>query len=91
MKRSCQRHTQVFDLPVAAMIAEVPQAIAAQKHDTGAPDMFLRAQGSRHDVVQALTVGSRNGEADPIAHPPRLARLQAGGNPQTDSFVAVNP
>ncbi|MEE3156116.1 MAG: AsmA-like C-terminal region-containing protein, partial [Pseudomonadota bacterium] len=41
--------------------------------------------------VQALTVGSRNGEADPIAHPPRLARLQAGGNPQTDSFVAVNP
>jgi len=23
MKRSCHRHTQVFDLPVAAMIAEV--------------------------------------------------------------------
>ena len=25
IKRSCQRHTQVFDLPVAAMIAEVPR------------------------------------------------------------------
>jgi hypothetical protein len=24
MKRSCQRHTQVFDFPVAAMIARVP-------------------------------------------------------------------
>ena len=26
MNRSCQRHTQVFDLPVAAMIATVPSS-----------------------------------------------------------------
>lgn len=53
--------------------------------------MFLWTQGRRHDVVQALTVGGRNGEADPITHPPRLTRQQASGNPQLDSFVPVNP
>ncbi|WP_336952247.1 hypothetical protein, partial [Sphingobium aromaticivastans] len=31
------------------------------------------------------------GESDAIAHPLRLARQQADGNPPPDSFVPVNP
>ena len=31
MKRSCQRHTHVFDLPVAAMIATVPMPSAVSR------------------------------------------------------------
>ena len=42
MKRSCQRQTQVFDLPVRRMISFVPTPIGGQKDDLGPPDMLLR-------------------------------------------------
>jgi hypothetical protein len=51
MNRSCQRQMQVFDLPVAALIAIVPSpsSIIAQQNDTSTPDMFLQASGSGHN------------------------------------------
>src|SRR5512147_9600 len=41
MYRSCQRQTQVFDLPVSRMIAWVPRAAAI--HDPRTPDVLLDA------------------------------------------------
>ena len=67
------------------------QALAAQQHDTGSPDMLLRTEGSQYNVAQTLTVGGGNGETDTIAHPFRFARQQAVGNLQSDSFVPANP
>lgn len=41
-KRSCQRHAQVFDLPVRRMTSTVPLPSGGQTHDLGAPDMLLQ-------------------------------------------------
>ena len=67
------------------------KTVAAEQHDTGSPNMLLRAQRRRHYAAQPFAVGSRKGKSDTIAHPAGLARQRADGNPQTDSFVPVNP
>src|SRR5882762_1126027 len=41
MKRSCQRQTQVFDLPVCRMISLVADPRSRQKDDLGSPHMLL--------------------------------------------------
>ena len=56
MNRSCQRQTQVFDLPVEAMIAPVPIASADNK--------MIRARLTcRCGEVAAKTIASRRGRA----------------------------
>ena len=62
MNRSCQRQTQVFDLPVAAMIAFVPRPSARQQHDPGAPDVLLRRVAVGDDAFKTLPVAI--GEAE---------------------------
>ena len=52
MKRSCQRQTQVFDLPVSAMIADGAETVGAQQHDPRPPDVLLRALAIRDDRLQ---------------------------------------
>ena len=66
------------------------KTIAAEQHDAGSPNMLLRAQRCRRYVAQSLAVGFGQGESDTIAHPPRLARQNANGNPQSDSLGGVD-
>ena len=46
MKRSCHRHTQVFDLPVAAMIAEVPKPSLLSKTIRARQTCFCGLKGA---------------------------------------------
>ena len=91
MKRSCQRQTQVFDLPVAAMIAFVPSPSARQKHDPSSPDVLLRRIAVGNDRIKTLTVAVRKGKGNARAHAPELARAQFKGNPPRNSFVRRKP
>ena len=64
VNRSCQRHTQVFDLPIAVMIAtltilsSVSRTIRARWRTT-----------RRLDCLLPCPVRCRDGNADPAAHP----------------------
>jgi len=69
-KRSCQRHTQVLDLPVCRMISTVPAAVDAQQDDLGAPDVLLWRIAVFDESHQSLAIGRRNGEGYSCAHAP---------------------
>ena len=64
-----QRHTQVLELAVAAMIRRA-QTLATQKDNTRPPDVASPAHGVRDDRLQSLTVTRRDGEGDTCADLP---------------------
>ncbi len=72
MKRSCQRHTQVLDLPVSAMIAEVPRPSPLSNMMRARQTCFCGLLGFDDDRLQSLTIAERYGEGDTVAHAPEL-------------------
>ena len=66
-KRSCQRQTQVLDLPVSHMIAFVP-APRAQQYDLRPPDMLLRCVAVFDQSDEPIKVGGRDGYGNARAH-----------------------
>ena len=59
MKRSCQRHTQVFDLPVRRMISTVPSPSADSRTISARQTCFCGALRSR-------TIASRRRRSDAL-------------------------
>lgn len=74
-KRSCQRHTQVFDLPVCHMISTVPTPSALSRMISAHQTCFCGA----------LRIGRRNGEGYSCAHAPHSHTHSPKKN--TDSYV----
>ena len=89
MKRSCQRQTQVFDVPVWRMIALVPKP-SADRSTICPPDMLLRSVAVLdHGLQPSRTAGVT--EHGFRCACPRLARRVSNGNPQRDSNVRFYP
>jgi hypothetical protein len=59
MNRSCQRQTQVLDLPVSPHDLVRADAVGGQQDDLGSPDMLLRALRSRRGSVAAAILPFR--------------------------------
>ena len=91
MKRSCQRQTQVFDLPVRRMISLVPTPSARQQNDLGAPDMLLRGVAIPSERCQTAAVTGGESDGNSGAHAAKLARDESAGNPLRDSNVRFDP
>jgi hypothetical protein len=66
--RSCQRQTQVLDLPVSRMIAFVPMPSAAQQHDLRPPNVLLRRVAVLDQSAKPIKVGGRDGNANAGSH-----------------------
>src|SRR3954463_3198069 len=73
MNRSCQRQTHGLDLPVRCRIVLVPRSSAVARMISARPTCFLRAAAIGHHRLQAGTLGGRNLDGDPVAHPTDLA------------------
>lgn len=58
------------------------QAIGAQQHDAGAPDVLLRRVAGRHEDVQPKAIRGREREGDAAAHPDRFTGHSAKRNPR---------
>jgi hypothetical protein len=59
MKRSCQRQTQVLDLPAAHDLVGA-EPVPAQQDDFGLPDLILRRIAIPHDRLQREAIGRHN-------------------------------
>ena len=59
MNRSCQRQTQVFDLPVRRMISLVPTPSALERMIAAPPDVFCEA-------LRSLVIASRRPRTDRV-------------------------
>ena len=70
MKRSCQRQTQVLDVPLPAHDFGGDAAIRRQQHDPATPNVLLWAIPIRYHRLQTSTVGSANFNDNPGAHAP---------------------
>jgi len=97
MKRSCHRHKQVLDLPVAAMIAVVPKSCSVSR-TIRARQRCLRGEPRAETIASSPTLS----EADTsIVIPVRIQRHRTslrnretkygGANPKTDPSVSINP
>ena len=82
-KRSCQRQTQVFDLPVRRMISTVPTPSAVSRTISARQTCFCGRVAVLDDQLQAAAIGRRNGDGYSCAHAPdshalRQRESQAG-------------
>ena len=91
MKRSCQRHTQVFDLPVRRMIALVPTPVRAQQDYLSPPDMLVRAVAVPRQRLQTAAVGRLKRRWNFLFACDRLVCIQVPRNPLPDSNVSRAP
>ena len=80
-KRSCQRQTQVFDLPVRRMISTVPTPSALEQNDLGPPDVLLGGVAVADERLQAAAIGGRDVDGDSGAHAPDSHAIQLAGIP----------
>ena len=53
---ACQRHTQVFDLPVRRIISLVTDTVCARQDDLGPPDMLMRCVAIPYDRAQTAAI-----------------------------------
>jgi hypothetical protein len=90
MKRSCQRHTQVFDLSVRRMISIGTDAVDAQQDDLSLPDVLMRALRSHASVAKRRRSAGLRVMQIPFASP-RHARNEPAGKPCWDSNVRFDP
>ncbi len=67
-KRSCQRQTQVLDLPVSRMIAFVPTPCGAEQDDLRPPDVLLRRVAVPDQSAEPIKVGRRDGKGNTRSH-----------------------
>ena len=70
-----------FALASTAHDLDRADAIGAQKHDPGSPDMLLGAVAVGHHRFETSTVGGRRIDDDPLAHAPDSHPPRAEGNP----------
>ena len=81
MKRSCQRQTQVLDVPVCAHDLGGAAAIRRQQHDPRSPDVLLRAVPIRHHRLQTSPVSSVHFNGNSGAHVPNSHTGHRAGIP----------
>jgi DNA-binding transcriptional LysR family regulator len=90
MNRSCRRQTQVAGLPVADMIALVPVP-SADKSTIRARQTYFCGE----DGAELIAARRRRSLGDTITQflcaSPSIAHLETQRNPNSDSFVPVNP
>ena len=72
MKRSCQRHTQVFDLPVRRIISLVPTPSALNRTILGPPDMLMRCVAIPYDRAQTAAINGLEKNGNSGSHAPDL-------------------
>ena len=89
MNRSCQRQTQVLDLPVWRMISLVPSALGRKQHDLGSPDVLLRRVAVLDQSLKPIHVGRSDGKGNAGAHvaqtrTPRVRRESPSGIKMSD-------
>ena len=70
MNRSCQRQTQVFDLPVRRMISLVPTPSALERMIAAPPSVFLRGVTVPGDRFKSAADGPRDRDGNSRAHAP---------------------
>jgi hypothetical protein len=70
MNRSCQRQTQVFDLPVRRMISLVPTPSPLERMIAAPPSVFLRGVTVPGDRFTSATDGPRDRDGNSGAHAP---------------------
>ena len=89
-KRSCQRQTQVFDLPVAPHDLDRAEAIGRKQHDLGPPGMLLRGVAVAEDRLQAAAIGGGEVDGYPGAHAPDSHAAAAGNPPRIQMSDAIH-
>ena len=70
MNRSCQRQTQVFDLPVRRMISLVPTPSALERMIAARQACFCEALRSLVDRFKSAADGPRDRDGNSGAHAP---------------------
>ena len=81
MNRSCQRQTQVFDLPVSAMIAEVPRPSALRRTIRARQTCFCGALGSATIASNRWRSRDEIVKEMPLRMPQTRTRTQRKGIP----------
>lgn len=69
--RSCQRQTQVLDLPVRRLISVAPTPVRTHQHDLGSPNVVLRPIAISHECSQTQTI--EGGKSDGV--PARMRQM----------------
>jgi hypothetical protein len=67
MKRSCERHTQAFDLPVRRMTSLV---IGAQQDNLTPPDVLMRRITIPRERGRAAAISGLKSDGNSRSHPP---------------------
>src|SRR5258708_1519889 len=70
MKRSCQRQTQVFDLPVRRTISLVPNPVRAQQHDLSPPDVLVWGVAVPREHLQTAATRGLESDGNSGSHAP---------------------
>jgi hypothetical protein len=74
MKRSCQRQTQVFDLPVRRIDLVRPGPVDSEQDDRGPPNMLLPGVAIFDESFKPLPLGRRNRDWSFLRASRRLVR-----------------
>ena len=69
MKRSCQRQTQVFDLPVRRIISGA-NTVRAQQDDLSPPDMLVRRVAIPREHLQTAAISGLESDGNSGSHAP---------------------
>ena len=69
-KRSCQRQTQVLDLPVSAHDRVRAEPFSAQQYNPGPPDVLLGGVPIVDQETKPIKIGRRDRKGDASSHRP---------------------
>jgi hypothetical protein len=73
MKRSCQRHTQVFGFPVRRLIPLVSTPSALNRTiDLSLPDMLMRAVAIPREHLKTVAINRLESDGNSGSHAPDL-------------------
>ena len=67
-KRSCQRQTQVLDLPVSRNDRVRTGPLGAEQNDLRSPDVLLRRVSVFDHTAKPIKLGGRDGKRNAISH-----------------------
>ena len=81
MKCSCQRHTQVFDLPGPAHDLIGANTVRAQQDDLSPPDMLVRGVAVPRQRLQTAAVGRLKSDENSGSHASDSHAFMSRGNP----------
>ena len=91
MNRSCQRQTQVFDLPVRRMISLVPTPSALERMIAARQACFCGGITVPGDRFKSAADGPRDRDGNSGAHAPNSHGNRNRANPNQDSSVRQRP